>query len=386
MRHTITGIDFGTTTTKVVIAEVLETTRALKVIGRGIAPSRGIKGGYIVNVSEAAESLRSALNQAETEAGVRVTHAYVAVGGVGIDELRVKTESALSKHPRIITEEDVQNVISLARAKAEQQVSNKRIIHEIPLSMTLDGAHTLGSVVDQKGKILSAETLFIFAHEQHIDKTIEACEEANIEVIDVMAAPLAASLILLNKMHKTAGSALLILGSDTTTVAVFDEGIPTSVKVLPIGSQYITDELALTMKIPLDEAERLKKNYHTQLTHPRKKVALVVERRIKDILKHVAAHLKTVPHGQLLPAGIYLAGGGSHLHHMIEFTKSTLKLPVAQAEIKNVTQRTSQKEVLCAIAHGMCIFGYEQERDSTPTVSPRALMSRFMGWFRQFLP
>ncbi len=385
MRHTITGIDLGTSSTKVVICEVTD-TRSLKVIGRGIAPSRGIKGGYISNVSEAADSLKAALAQAETEASVRVTHAYVAVGGIGVDEQRISTEISLGKHGRMVTEDDVQYAISLARTKAEQNVSNKRIIHEIPLSMTLDGAHTLGSVVDQKGKTLSAEVLFVFAHEQHIDKTIDTCEEANVEVIDVMASPLASSLVLLNKMQKTAGCALLMLGADTTSIAVFDEGLPVSVKVLPFGSQYITDELALTMKISLDEAERLKKNYHTQLTHPRKKVTLIVERKMKDVLKRVGMHLKTVPHGQLLPAGIYLAGGGAHLYHLTEFTKSTLKLPVAFAETRTSGQRTQQKELLCAVAHGMCVFGYEQEREQAPSVSPRAFISRLGRWFKQFLP
>ncbi len=385
MRHTITGIDIGTASTKVVICEVTD-SRSLKVIGRGISPSRGIKGGYISNVPEAAESLKAAIAQAETEASVRVTHAYVAIGGIGVDEQRIATEINLGKHPRAVTEEDVQYAISLARTKAEQQVSNKRIIHEIPLSMTLDGAHTLGSVVEQKGRILTAEVLFVFAHEQHIDKTIETCEDANVEVIDVMASPLAASLVLLNKMQKTAGCALLLLGAETTAVAVFDEGLPVSVKVLPFGSQYITDELALTMKISLEEAERLKKNYHTQLTHPRKKVALIVERKIKDVLKRVAMHLKTVPHGQLLPAGIYLAGGGSHLYHLVEFTKSTLKLPVAFAETKTSAQRTHQRELLCAVAHGMCIFGHEQELDQSPSVSPRAFLTKATRWLKQFLP
>lgn len=385
MRHTITGIDLGTASTKVVICEVTD-SRSVKVIGRGVAPSRGIKGGYISNVSEAVESLKAAVAQAETEASARVTHAYVAVGGIGVDEQRISTEITLGKHARAVTEDDVQYAISLARTKAEQQVSNKRIIHEIPLSMTLDGAHTLGSVVDQKGKLLTAEVLFVFAHEQHIDKTIETCEEANIEVIDVMASPLAASLVLLNKMQKTAGCALLMLGADTTAVAVFDEGLPVSVKVLPFGSQYITDELALTMKISLDEAERLKKNYHTQLTHPRKKVALVVERKIKDVLKRVALHLKTVPHGQLLPAGIYLSGGGAHLYHLVEFTKSTLKLPVAFAETRTSGQRTNQKELLCAVAHGMCIFGFEQEREQAPSVSPRVFLTKMSRWLKQFLP
>ena len=119
MRHTITGIDLGTSSTKVVICEVTD-TRALKVIGRGIAPSRGIKGGYISNVSEAADSLKTALAQAETEASARVTHAYVAIGGIGVDVQRISTEISLGKHPRPVTEEDVQYAISLARIKAEQ--------------------------------------------------------------------------------------------------------------------------------------------------------------------------------------------------------------------------------------------------------------------------
>jgi cell division protein FtsA len=386
MRHTITGIDFGTHAIKVVICEQLENSQTLKIVGAGVAPSRGIKSGYIMNTAEAAESLRMAVHQAEAEANTRVTHAYVAVGGIGIDELRTSSEMQLGKQPRLVTEEDMQRVSSQARLKAEQLVSNKRIIHEIPLSMTLDGQQTLGSVVGQKGKVLSAEMLFVFAHEQHIEKLIEATEDANIEVIDVMAAPLAASLVLLNKMQKTAGSALVLLGSDTTSIAVFDEGLPVSVKILPLGSAHITNEIALGLKITLEEAERLKKNYHTQLTHPRKKVTGMVEKKVRDVLKLVMQHLKTVPHGDILPAGVYLSGGGAYLHQIVDFTKSTLRLPAAHAQTRGGNARSSSKEMLLAVAYGMCVFGYEQEREQVPAISLGSLTSSLGRWIKQFLP
>ncbi|MFZ2593313.1 MAG: cell division FtsA domain-containing protein [Minisyncoccia bacterium] len=386
MRHTVTGIDIGSSSIKVMVCEFSELQQTPKVIGTGIAQSRGVRQGYIVNVEEAADALTQAITLAQTESGVPITHAYVSLNGVGLQEIICTAELLLSKEGRVITDDDIQKVISLARRNAQEQLLNRKIVHEIPIEFTVANTKMFNSPVGMKSKSISIQLLIVNIIEQHLSNLVETCESANIEVVDVMAGPLAASLVTVSKAQKIAGAALVLLGSETTTVAVFEDGIPKGLKVLPFGGSQITNELALSLKIPIEDADRIKKNYATQLSFPKKKVTDAVQKKEKEMLKHIYAYLKSLPRNGLLPAGVYMSGGGAALQHLTDDAKSLLRLPVSIPHLHHSTSRSHQKDGIFSTAHGMCLFGLQQEQEKSPRLSVKGASKNFFRWLSQFLP
>ena len=155
--------------------------------------------------------------------------------------------------------------------------------------------------VGMKGLRLEAKVLFITCLNQHLKEFLEAVEMANIEVEDIMASPIAASFVTITKRQKTAGCVLANIGAETLSIAVFENNIPISLQVFPIGGSEITNDIALGLKIPIEEAEQLKLG--RVLNHyPKKKLEDIVEARLSDIFELIEAHLKKSAKAAFWPA------------------------------------------------------------------------------------
>ena len=150
---------------------------------------------------------------------------------------------------------------------------------------------------------------------------------ANIEILDVVASPLSLSTILLNTKQKIAGCALLDIGAETVSIAVFENNLLISLQVFPIGSMDITKDVALGFKITLEEAESVKLGSVLGGDFPKKKVDEIIEARLSDIFELVENHLKRIRRNGLLPAGIIITGGGSYIPRIEELARKQLNLP-----------------------------------------------------------
>ncbi len=357
-----TGIDIGTSHVKVVITAAPEhPDHPLRIVGTGTAVSRGMRHGYIINIAEATQSIVEAVDKASKAANVRVRSARVAVGGVGIDELRAQGEVSLTPSGGEVTDRDVERVLEDSEKRSSSKLVNRKVIHAIPLYFRLDGNPILGRAVGMKGSKLSVEALLITAFEQHVHDLIAAVEAANVEVEDVMVSPLAASLVTLTKAQKLAGVVLANMGAETLSIAVFENDAPISIKVLPTGSADITNDLALTLKIPLQEAEQMKRGAVTNIDIPRKKIDDIVANRLKDIFILVDNHLKAIGKQRLLPAGIVLTGGGSGITTVSDIAKATLRLPSSVGTLTSGA-RAVPGDASWAVAYGLCKWGYSTDQ------------------------
>ena len=128
---------------------------------------------------------------------------------------------------------------------------------------------------------------------------------------DVYASPIAGSFVTLTKSQKIAGCVLANLGSETVSIIVFENDIPISLEILPIGSTNITNNIALELKTTLEEAEKIKHGILTSTIYPKKKLDEIVKIQLENIFKLIEAHLKKINRNALLPAGIIISGGGS---------------------------------------------------------------------------
>jgi cell division protein FtsA len=142
----------------------------------------------------------------------------------------------------------------------KQFIQNRQIIHSIPIEYKVDGKPIFGlDPVGMKGVKLEVKTLFVVSLSHHLQELIQTIEASGIEIADVMAAPVAAGLVTLSKTEKIAGAVLANIGSDTVSIVVYEDDIPISLEVFPIGSNDITNDIALGLKVSLEEAEKIKR-------------------------------------------------------------------------------------------------------------------------------
>ena len=389
-RHIAVGIDIGSYQIKVVVAETDPQTNTPHIIGVGMAESKGLRHGYIMNTSEVVRSIRKAASQAEKAAGVPIKRAYLSIGGVGLTGNTCQGAVMISRGDSEVTDLDVKKVQEVCEQEIPQPLSlNRKTVHTIPIAYRIDGKTVMGRPQGMKGLKLETRILFISALEQHLNDLINAVGEAGIIVEDVMAAPIAASLVTLTKAQKIAGVVLANIGAETVSIVVFENNIPISLEVFPIGSNDITNDIALGLKIPLEEAEKVKTGKNN--TYPRKKLEEIIGARLSDIFELIDTHLKKINRNGLLPAGIVITGGGSSTISIEDQAKDSLKLPSRIADlIADGAARTQIKDSTWSVAYGLCIFGLNTEDHAgyggNKTIKIKRFWKTFCNWIKQFLP
>jgi len=388
-RKFYTGIDIGTQQVKVVIAAQPESAELpLQILASASAPARGVRQGYIVERAEAAKSVREAIARAQSAARVVVKHARVAIGGIGLEEMRSSGDTSLTASGSIVSERDIEKALRESEKRAQGRLTNRTILHTIPLEYRVDGIKVFGKPHGLQGTKLSVDTLLITALTQHQDEMMDVVEAAGVEIEGVMASPLAASLGTLTRSQKTAGVLLANIGAETLSLVVFEEDTPVSLKMLPLGSGQITNALALSFQIPLTEAEQMKRGAVTGSDIPAKKTQTIVQSQLKTMFTQVNAHLKAIQRAQLLPAGAVLTGGGSGLGGATEVARAVLKLP-AQVAIIGQSARATSLDPSYAVAYGLCRWGFAEDTSIRGTSLGEVLSQ---GWhsfkesFRSLLP
>ena len=385
-RRIATGIDIGTYQIKVVVVEELvdkrNHARQIRIIGTGLAESKGLRHGYIVDKDEVTACILRAKKQAESTAHLPVRSAFLAIGGISLDEVRATGSTIISRADQEITALDLEKAGEAAREAAAPGFVNRRILHSIPLEYRVDNAKSLGNPLGMKGVRLEVDYLFVTCLAQHQDALVKAVEDADIEVIDQMASPLAGSYVLLEGDQKMKGCVLANIGAETISIVVYDEGIPVSVKVFPMGSSHITDDIALGLRISLDEAEKVKLGRLTGAMYPRKKVDDLITSRLNALFALVDKHLKSLDRRGPLPAGIIISGGGAGIGSISEVAKGALKLPARLAEFR-LSPETKIRDATWAVAYGLALWGLTGDTNA-PKRSPFNIS--FGKFFKQFLP
>jgi len=386
-RRIATGIDIGTHQTKVVVVEEVSTPDGplLKILGTGLAETAGMRHGYVVDTEDVALSIRTARMQAEAIAKVPIKKGFLAIGGVSLDEIRASGETVISRADQEITELDIEKTLEAAREAARPGFMNRTVLHEIPLEYRVDGHLSLGQPLGMKGTRLSADYLFITCLTQHHDILTRVSESADIEVIDRMASPLAGSYVTLTKDQKMKGCVLANIGAETVSIVVYDEGLPISVKVFPIGSTNITDDLALGFKISLEDAERLKLGHLGGAMYSKKKIDEIVTARFRTMFDLIDRHLKALGKRGNLPAGIIISGGASGQGMVSDIAKGALALPSRVADVR-ITDDTKIKDATWAVAYGLALWGLTGDTDTPKRARSGALMESFQRFIAQFLP
>src|SRR3989344_1707712 len=383
-RRIATGIDIGTYQVKMVVVEEISDKkggRHLRILGTGLAESKGLRHGYIVNKEEVSASILKAKREAEAVSRVPIRAGFLAVGGISLDEARATGSTIISGADQEITALDIEKAGKVACDVAAPGFLNRHVLHSIPLEYRIDGTKVLGDPLGMKGVRLEVDYLFVTCLAQHEDALSQAVEDADIEVIDQMASPLAGSYVLLEGDQKMKGCVLANIGAETISIVVYDEGIPVSVKVFPMGSSHITDDIALGLRVSLEEAERVKLGRLSGAMYPRKKVDDFIARRLETMFALIDKHLKSLGRRGPLPAGIIISGGGAGIGTISDIAKGSLKLPARLAEFR-LSADTKIRDATWAVAYGLALWGLTGD-----TATPKkSVGTQFRKFFQQFLP
>ena len=314
----------GSSTTRVVVGEFLKGEKNPKIIGEGISETRGVRHGYIVDSALAALSVKNAVQNAQNSSGIKIKRGFIGVGGTSLRGEFSSGSAIISKADGEVTNLDINKALS--DCEDNLNLTNKKIIQVFPISFRLDGKEVLGRLEGMHGTKLEAKALILTYSMQHLEDLIATVAEAGVETIDVIASPIAIGQVALSEKQKIAGVALVDIGAEKVSLAVFENGLPLSIHTFSIGGADVTNDIALGFKIPLEKAEGLKRGDIEQ-DFSKKKLDEIIEARLSDIFELIENHLKKIKRAELLPAGLVFVGGSANIPDLPDLSKAMLKLP-----------------------------------------------------------
>jgi cell division protein FtsA len=246
----------------------------------------------------------------------------------------------------------------------------------------------MGYPVAMHGSRLETRVVFITVQEHHFNDLVTAVTDAGVDIIQVIASPIAESMATLTKKQKMVGCGLLNIGSETVSLAVFADELPVSTETFAIGSSDITNDIALGLRISLDEAEKVKIGNYEPREYSKKKIEEIVDARLLDIFELVQNHLRSIKRDGLLPAGIIITGGGGMLTHIDEFSKSILKLPSVVLPVDQIMNTRRDLDPSWLVSYGLCFLEDDDDVIGPKIISKAIHETRknIMKLLREFLP
>lgn len=407
----VVGLDVGTANIRVIVAERGTSEEGPRVIGFGKAPSSGMRKGVVVDVDELVESLSHALDNAEQISGVPIEKAVVSLGGTHVTAEKSQGVIAVSRADGEISEDDVVRVINAAQAISLP--SNKEIIHVIPKDFKIDDQTGIKDPVGMAGVRLEVNAYIIEGSTPFIRNLSKCVYRSGVDIESFVLAPLAASEAVLSKRQKELGTALVDIGGDITSIAVFEDRDLIHTAILPLGAAHITNDIAIGLRTSIDIAERVKFEYGIALPEEvskkeeinlaelgeseegkvsRHHVAEIIEARLEEIFSMVDDELKKISHSGLLPGGVVISGGGAKMPGIIDLAKKSLRLPAQVGfprELLGMPEKINDPEFATAI--GLILWDIEERGYKSGTLSfgfetAKETVNKMRKWFKKFLP
>jgi cell division protein FtsA len=345
--RTYVGLDIGTTKISAIIAEMDPETRDIKIVGVGMSPSEGLRRGVVVNLEKTVASIARAVEEAERMAGVQVKGVYAGIAGDHIRSINSRGVIAVSRRDNEISQADVDRVVDAAKAVAIPM--DREIIHVIPQEFIVDDQDGIKDPIGMSGVRLEAEVHIITGAVTSAKNICKSITRAGLKVHDLVLEPLASSHAVLGPDERDLGVVLLDMGGGTTDVAVFYEGSIRHTAIVPLGGASVTNDIAIGMRTPIDQAERIKIEHGCALASMvgpleklvvtgvggrgdkeilRAQLASMIEPRMEEIFALSNREVKKNHFADMLGAGVVLTGGTSLLPGAVELAEQIFEMPV----------------------------------------------------------
>ena len=376
----IVGLDIGTSKVAAIAAEI-SPDGALEVIGLGSYPSRGLKKGVVVNIESTVASIQRAVEEAELMAGCQIDAVYAGIAGSHVRS--INSHGIVAVRDREVYPQDVERVIDAAQAMAIP--ADQKILHILPQEYVIDNQEGVKEPLGMSGVRLEAKVHLVTCAvnaAQNIEKCIERC---GLTVKDVILEQLASSYSVLTDDERDLGVCLVDIGGGTTDIAVFTDGAIRHTAVIPIAGDQVTNDIAMALRTPTQNAEEIKIKYAcalTQLARPdetikvpgvgdkpakelsRQALAEVVEPRYDELFTLIQAELRRSGFEDLVAAGIVLTGGAAKMEGVIELAEEIFHMPVSLGAPRNVAGlKDMVRNPVYATGVGLLLYGKEREEE-----------------------
>jgi cell division protein FtsA len=341
----IVGLDIGSTKVCTLIASVQES--GLDLDGIGVAESRGLKKGTVVNLEEMVDSIKKSVNEAEAMAKCEVESVYVGLAGPHIKSFNSRGTIPIGTRSREITGDDVRRVIETARAVALSP--DREIIHIIPQEFAVDDQQGIADPLGMVGTRLEVNVHIVTSSTTAAQNIVTAVNRSGLMVGDTVLEPIALGEAILNEDEKELGAVLVDVGGGKTNVAIYRHGAVRHTVVVPLGGDHFTNDIAVGLRTSVSEAERLKREQGCALSSmadnenvfefvgvgARQSRAIaqqvlndILQPRAEEIIHFVRKEIRSAGYERQSGAGVVLTGGAAMLRGFAELAEDILDLPV----------------------------------------------------------
>lgn len=401
----IVGLDIGTTKVCAIVGELVD--GSLEIVGVGIAPSKGIKKGVVINIEETVDSIKKAVHDAEVMAGIKIQNVFVGIAGGHIKSYNSTGIIAIKN--RTVTEADKRRVIDAAQAL--NIPLDREILHVLPQEYIVDSQDGIKEPLGMSGVRLEVKVHIVTAAISAVENVIKCCRMAGLLVKDIVLEQLAASEAVLTDDEKDLGVALVDLGGGTTDIAVFHNGSIKYTSVLAMGGNHITNDIAIGLRTATQEAEMLKIKFGSAMSSlvdktemvevpsvgtrknkiiPRTTIADIIEPRMEEIFALVNREIMKSEASNFITSGVVLTGGGALLNGALELGEQVFGMPVRVGvpKISGVVDLVSSPQLATGI--GLVIYGskyhYKKQRPNIKEDpwSPADIIKRLKKFLQDF--
>ena len=349
----LVGLDIGSTKTCVLLAEM--DNESVRFLALGAAESKGLRKGLIVNLDATVSSIRRAAEEAESVANVPIEAAVIGVAGSHVRGVNSRGGISLGNRARDVEREDVRRAIDAARNIAMPE--DREVLHVLPHEFHVDAQEGIRDPIGMIGQRLEANVHVVTSSMAATQNLVTAANKAGIHVDDTVLEPLASAEACLTQDEKELGSCLLDIGGGTTDLAVFGGGAVRHTGTVAIGGDHFTNDLAVGLRTPIPEAEKIKHQHgcaSSEFLHndaaleiasvgdrpPRtifaRNLTEIIEPRAQELLTLVGEELRRAGLNRQITTGFVLAGGGSQLHGFAALAEDAFQMPVRIAQPKGI--------------------------------------------------
>jgi cell division protein FtsA len=400
----VVGFDIGTKKIAAIIGEVTE-EKKIEIIGIGTAESRGLRKGVVVNLDTTVEAIKKAQEEAELMAGVEIDSGFIGISGAHIKSFNSRGVIAVSGKNREISKDDINRVID--QSKAVSIPPDRDIIHIIPQEFVVDEQDGIKDPLGMSGIKLEVNVHIVTGAVTSVQNLKTCLARAGIEIEQIVLNQIATSHSVLTHDEMELGVGLIDIGGGTTEVAIFERGSLWYTSVIPIGGDNFTNDIAVGLRTPIPEAEKIKKKFgcvssplvedQDTIDVPsvgrgkkprilsRQLLAEIIQPRAEEIFRLVDNDIKRMGYEKSLNSGILLTGGTALLEGLEEVAEGVFDLPVRRGDpagIGGLVDRVNTPDYAAGV--GLILYGYNQWKNKGFTrEKKRGFWAKMKDWLKE---
>lgn len=399
-RNIIVGLDIGTSKVAAIVGEINENGE-IEVIGIGSTPSRGLKKGVVINLESTVNSIQRAIEEAELMAGCEITSVYAGIAGSHIKSFN--SNGIVAIRDKEVSQYDIDRVIDSARAVAIP--ADQKIIHILPQEFIIDLHAGIKEPIGMSGIRLEAKVHMVTGSASSAQNIVKCIRRCDLEVNDIVLEQVASCASVLTEDERELGVCLIDIGGGTTDIAIFSQGAIKHTAVIPIAGDQVTNDVAVALRIPTENAEQIKCKHACALVQladademievasvghrpsrniSKQNLTEIIEPRYEELMLLVQAELRHSGYESLIAAGIILTGGGSKIIGLTELAEEIFHMPVRLGMPQHVVGLTDiVQNSVHSTGVGLLLYGRDHLLNESQLIETKeGLFARMKAWLQ----